>query len=98
VMAISSNTQAQIEELLSRLFAVEHSYEAARTDAERAAETVLAENRPVVLPPRPAPERRLQHMLAAERGLGSESRGREPFRSVTLYPTVARLGPSERHA
>ena len=89
VMAISSNTQAQIEELLSRLFAVEHSYEAARSEAERAAETVSAENRPVVLPPRPAPERRLQHILAAERGLGSESRGREPFRSVTLYPAVA---------
>jgi stage III sporulation protein SpoIIIAA len=93
VMAISSNTQAQIEELLSKLFAVEHSYEAARGEAERGAETVLAENRPVVLPPRPAPERRLQHMLAAERGLGSESRGREPFRSVTLYPTVAPVRP-----
>jgi len=93
VVAISSNTQAQIEELLSRLFAVEHSYEAARSEAERAAETVLVENRPVVLPPRPAPERRLQHMLAAERGLGSESRGREPFRSVTLYPAVAPVRP-----
>jgi stage III sporulation protein SpoIIIAA len=93
VMAINSNTQAQIEELLSRLFAVEHSYEAARTEAERGAEMVLEENRPVVLPPRPAPERRLQHMLAAERGLGSESRGREPFRSVTLYPVVAPRRP-----
>ncbi|HSD10972.1 MAG TPA: R3H domain-containing nucleic acid-binding protein [Candidatus Binatia bacterium] len=93
VMTISSNTQAQIEELLSRLFAVEHSYEAARSEAERAVETVLAENRPVVLPPRPAPERRLQHMLAAERGLGSESRGREPFRSVTLYPVVGPRRP-----
>ena len=89
VMAISSNTQAQIEELLSKLFAVEQSYEAARSEAERAAETVLMENRPVVLPPRPAPERRLQHMLAAERGLASESTGREPFRGVTLYPPVA---------
>jgi stage III sporulation protein SpoIIIAA len=93
VMAVSSNTQAQIEELLSKLFAVEHSYEAARVEAERAAETVLAENRPVVLPPRPAPERRLQHVLAAERGLGSESRGREPFRSVTLYPAIAPVRP-----
>jgi stage III sporulation protein SpoIIIAA len=89
VMTINSNTQAQIEELLSKLFAVEHSYDAARTEADRAAETVLSEHRPVVLSPRPAPERRLQHMLAAERGLVSESRGREPFRSVTFYPPVA---------
>jgi stage III sporulation protein SpoIIIAA len=89
VVSINSNTQAQIEELLSRLFAVEHSYEAAREDAERAAETVTSEHRPVVLTPRPAPERRVQHMLAAERGLVSESRGREPFRSVTFYPPVA---------
>jgi stage III sporulation protein SpoIIIAA len=93
VMAINSNTQAQIEELLSRLFAVEHSYEAARSEAVHGAETVLAENRPVVLSPRPAPERRLQHVLAAERGLASESRGREPFRSVTLYPAVASKRP-----
>ena len=88
-MTINSNTQAQIEELLSKLFAVEHSYDAARNEADRAAETVLSEQRPVVLSPRPAPERRLQHMLAAERGLVSESRGREPFRSVTLYPPLA---------
>jgi stage III sporulation protein SpoIIIAA len=89
VMAISSNTQAQIEELLSKLFAVEQSYEAAQSEAERAVDTVHTENRPVVLSPRPAPERRVQHMLAAERGLVSESRGREPFRSVTFYPPLA---------
>ena len=89
VMTINSNTQAQIEELLSKLFAVEHSYEAARREAESAADTVVTESRPVVLPPRPAPERRLQHVLAAERGLLSESQGREPFRSVTIYPPVS---------
>ena len=94
VVSINSNTQAQIEELLTRLFAMEHSYDAARGDAERAAETVASEHRPVVLTPRPAPERRVQHMLAAERGLGSESRGREPFRSVTFYPPVAPDRPS----
>ena len=93
VVSINSNTQAQIEEVLSRLFAVEHSYDAARSEAERAAQTVLDENRPVVLPPRPAPERRLQHMLASERGLASESRGREPFRSVTFYPPLAAERP-----
>ena len=94
VMTVNSNTQAQIEELLSKLFAVEHSYDAARIEAERAAETVIAEQRPVVLPPRPAPERRLQHMLAEERGLVSESRGREPFRSVTFYPPLAPERPA----
>jgi stage III sporulation protein SpoIIIAA len=89
IMAISSNTQAQIEELLSKLFAVEQSYEAAQSEAEQAVDTVHTENRPVVLSPRPAPERKVQHMLAAERGLVSESRGREPFRSVTFYPPLA---------
>jgi stage III sporulation protein SpoIIIAA len=89
VASINSNTQAQIEEALSRLLEVEHTYEAARGEAERAAEAVVAENRPVPLNPRPAPERRLQHVIAAERGLLSESRGREPFRSVIFYPPVA---------
>ena len=89
IMSISSNTQAQIEELLSKLFAVEQSYDAAQHEAERAVDTVQNEHRPVVLSPRPAPERRVQHMLAAERGLVSESRGREPFRSVTFYPPLA---------
>jgi stage III sporulation protein SpoIIIAA len=93
IMAINSNTQAQIEELLSKLFAVEQSYDAAQIEAERAVETVQSENRPVVLSPRPAPERRVQHMLAAERGLVSESRGREPFRSVTFYPPLATSRP-----
>jgi len=93
IMSINSNTQAQIEELLSKLFAVEQSYDAAQTEAERAVETVQTENRPVVLSPRPAPERRVQHMLAAERGLLSESRGREPFRSVTFYPPLAPARP-----
>ncbi|MGH7898709.1 MAG: R3H domain-containing nucleic acid-binding protein [Candidatus Binatia bacterium] len=94
VMSVNSNTQAQIEELLSRLFAVEHSYDAARAEAETAAGTVLSESRPVVLSPRPAPERRLQHMLAEERGLVSESQGKEPFRSVAFYPPLAPDRPS----
>jgi hypothetical protein len=33
-------------------------------------------------------------MLAEERGLASESRGREPFRSVTFYPALAPPRPS----
>ena len=95
VIAINSNTQAQIEHALSDLFEIgnDPSGEAAQ-EAEAAVETVLREHRPVDLPPRPAPLRRLQHTVAAEHGLISESRGRDPFRSVTFYPPVAPERPA----
>ncbi len=89
ILAINSNTQSQIEQLLSRLFAAEPTHEDARGEAEQAVDTVIAEHRPVSLRPRPAPIRRLQHAIAEERGLVSESRGREPFRAVVFYPPVA---------
>jgi stage III sporulation protein SpoIIIAA len=89
VVAIPSNTQTQIEHALASLFDLEDSADQALREAQRAAETVLRENRPVELEPRPAPLRRLQHEVAADYGLVSESRGREPFRAVTFYPPVA---------
>ena len=89
IVAINSNTQAQIENALAGLFDVDGSADDAVREAETAVETVLRENRPVDLEPRSAPLRRLQHEMAAEYGLISESRGRDPFRSVTFYPPVA---------
>jgi predicted RNA-binding protein Jag len=71
------------------VFEPEEATETAVRDAEAAVETVLNENRPVDLEPVPPPLRRLQHTIAAERGLPSQSRGRDPFRGVTFYPPIA---------
>jgi stage III sporulation protein SpoIIIAA len=89
ILSINSNTQAQIEHLLSEVFEVDASSDEAFREAQRAAALVLDENRPVELSPRPPETRRLQHNIAAEHGLISESRGRDPFRGVTFYPPVA---------
>jgi predicted RNA-binding protein Jag len=75
--------------LLAGIFSTETSQEAALREARGAADLVLAENRPVDLEPRPAPVRRLQHHIAQELGLASESRGREPYRRVVYYPPLA---------
>jgi predicted RNA-binding protein Jag len=60
--------------------------EAAVADAREAAVEVVHEGRPVELPPRGSHLRRLQHEVATEHHLQSESRGVEPYRRVVIYP------------
>ena len=94
ILTIRSNTRTQIEQQLGRLFAVELLEKTAMQEAQDAVDLVLTEQRPVDLEPRPPGIRRLQHLVAQEHGLASESRGREPYRRVTLYPPVAPERPA----
>ena len=94
ILTIRSNTRTQIEQQLARLFSVETIERAALQEAQDAVDLVMSENRPVDLEPRPPGIRRMQHLVAQEHGLASESRGREPYRRVTLYPPLAPERPA----
>ena len=89
IVTINSNTQTQKEALLASIYNTDDVPERAVAAAEAGCETVIDESRPVELPPAPSPVRRRQHEIASERGILSLSHGREPFRSVTLYPPLA---------
>ncbi|MGC8634380.1 MAG: R3H domain-containing nucleic acid-binding protein [Candidatus Limnocylindrales bacterium] len=64
--------------------------EAALRETEEAIGLVLHESRPVELSPQNAYVRRLQHQMAEGANVVSQSRGREPYRRVRLYPDKAR--------
>jgi stage III sporulation protein SpoIIIAA len=53
---------------------------------EEAVHQVMNKGQPVELPPQNAFIRRLQHQIAERYNLLSQSRGREPFRRVKIYP------------
>ncbi len=89
IYVIKSNTLKQIQNFLRDTFS-EADYmderEAALREVEEAIPEVVAGQYPVELPPHNASIRRLQHQLVAQYGLASESKGREPFRRVVIYP------------
>lgn len=94
IVTLHSNTQTQMEALLESLYETEEMPARAVAAVEAACETVVDENRPVELAPAPGPVRRRQHEIATERGLLSQSHGREPFRAVMLYPPLAPKRPA----
>jgi stage III sporulation protein SpoIIIAA len=86
---LRSNTVPQMEKFLRSMFpegGPPRDREAAVADAREAAVEVVHEGRPVELPPRGSHLRRLQHEVATEHHLQSESRGVEPYRRVVIYP------------
>jgi stage III sporulation protein SpoIIIAA len=86
---LRSNTVPQMEKFLRSMFpegGPARDREAAVADAREAAVEVVHEGRPVELPPRGSHLRRLQHEVATEHHLQSESRGVEPYRRVVIYP------------
>ena len=86
---VKSNTPKQIEGFLRREFGVEdfsEEHEFALRQAENAIDRVLDQGHPVELGPQDAYVRRLQHELVETSGLVSESKGREPYRRVVIYP------------
>jgi hypothetical protein len=89
VYAIKSNTLKQIQGFLREIFD-EADYlnqrDAALREVEDAITRVVSEQQPVELPPTNSYIRRLQHQLVGQYGLLSESKGREPFRRVVIYP------------
>jgi stage III sporulation protein SpoIIIAA len=86
---IKSNTVKQMENFLREEFdvqdfAVEH--EVALQQAERGIAEVLGSGHPVELQPQDPNLRRLQHEMVHDAGLASDSKGREPYRRVVIYP------------
>jgi stage III sporulation protein SpoIIIAA len=91
IFVLKSNTMIQIDSALTSIFALEvDPRDAALREVEDAIGLVHAEAQPVELSPQNAYIRRLQHQMAERANLVSQSRGREPYRRVRLYPDSAR--------
>ncbi len=91
IFVLKSNTVIQMEACLTSLYSIEvDPREAALRETEEAIGLVKHESRPVELTPQNAYIRRLQHQMAEQANVVSQSRGREPYRRVRLYPDKAR--------
>jgi hypothetical protein len=91
MFVLKSNSLIQVESALTSIFALEvDPREAALREVEEAIGLVNAQAQPVELSPQNAYIRRLQHQMAERANLVSQSRGREPYRRVRLYPDSAR--------
>lgn len=93
VYPLRSNTIAQMEKLLTATLGgestpaeAEESTQAALAEVDNALDEVLDSGRPVELTPRSRNLRRLQHELVESNGLTTQSRGKEPYRRVVIYP------------
>jgi hypothetical protein len=89
---LKSNTTNQMENFLRSLFPSLPQHEANENDAAGISEALAAieavgeHGRPFELSPQNSRVRRLQHMLAEQSGLKSQSIGREPGRRVIIHP------------
>jgi nucleoside-triphosphatase THEP1 len=86
VHVVRSNTYYQILGVLREIFNLSRisSEEQALQEAEHAIERVLETSEPVELSPQPSHLRRLQHQLANQYQLTSQSIGEDPYRRVRL--------------
>jgi stage III sporulation protein SpoIIIAA len=93
---LKSNTTTQMENFLRSLFPSEPEREASAdettgiSEAQAAVEAIREHGRPVELSPQNSRVRRLQHKFAEQRGLISQSIGREPNRRVIIHPVEFR--------
>lgn len=91
IFVLKSNTVAQIEQFLADLFNIQTPAERfnspveASDQAQLAIDAVLNGEKYVDLPPATATIRRLQHEMAREADLISQSYGKEPNRHVRIY-------------
>jgi stage III sporulation protein SpoIIIAA len=86
---VKNNTVTQMESFLRDAFQLAHGRDdetAALEEAEAGVEEVMENRQPVELAPRGPYLRRLQHLLAEQHHLSSESHGEEPHRRVVIYP------------
>ncbi|HUV05615.1 MAG TPA: R3H domain-containing nucleic acid-binding protein [Armatimonadota bacterium] len=83
---IKSNTYTQIANVIRSIFRISEfeDEELALREADEAIERVLAGEESVELMPRSSYVRRLQHQLAAQNKLVSESTGVEPYRRLRI--------------
>ncbi|NLC58415.1 MAG: AAA family ATPase [Armatimonadetes bacterium] len=88
VYVIKSNTYVQIASALRDMFQIgggpSGDEDAAQREAEEAVERVMAVDEPVELSPQGASLRKLQHLIAQQYHLHSESVGVEPNRRVRI--------------
>lgn len=91
IFVLRSNTVSQMQDFLSDLFnlstsnAVEHTLDPVLQETQAAIEAILNGERSVELPPASAYVRRLQHQMARQANLTSQSYGKEPTRHVRIY-------------
>jgi len=86
---IKSNSVTHLETFLRSVFEIEDRLdgkEAALQEAEAAIRSVKEQSHPVELSPQSNYVRLLQHQLVERHGLTTESKGREPYRRVVIYP------------
>jgi len=86
---VRSNTVKQMESFLRQEFGLAdfpEEHEGALREVEDGVDAVLENGRPVELSPQEAYIRRLQHEYIERAGLTSESKGREPYRRIVIYP------------
>ncbi|HEV8631290.1 MAG TPA: R3H domain-containing nucleic acid-binding protein [Thermoanaerobaculia bacterium] len=87
---VRSNTVKQMEAFLRREFGLAdfpEGQEVALQEVEDGVDAALEGGHPVELSPQESYVRRLQHELVERAGLVSESKGREPYRRVVIYPS-----------
>jgi stage III sporulation protein SpoIIIAA len=90
IFVLKSNSLVQVESALTSIFALEvDPRDAALREVEEAIGLVHEQAQPVELSPQNAYIRRLQHQIAERANVVSQSRGREPYRRVRLYPDAA---------
>ncbi len=91
IYVLRSNTVSQMEHFLSELFDLghtpssDHSLDSAMQETQQAIDEILNGSRSIDLAPTSAYIRRLQHQMARQANLFSQSFGKEPRRRVRIY-------------
>jgi stage III sporulation protein SpoIIIAA len=91
IYVLRSNTVGQMEHFLSELFdlghtpSANHSLDSAMQETQSAIDEILNGSRSIDLAPTSAYIRRLQHQMARQANLLSQSFGKEPRRRVRIY-------------
>jgi stage III sporulation protein SpoIIIAA len=91
IYVLRANTVSQIEQFLAEIFDLSEeanqfpSPEGSMQQTQAAIEAVLNGERYIDLPPATSNVRRMQHELARQAQLISQSYGREPYRRVRIY-------------
>ena len=91
IYVLRSNTVGQMEHFLSELFdlghtpSANHSLDSAMQETQSAIDEILNGSRSIDLAPTSAYIRRLQHQMARQANLLSQSFGKEPRRGVRIY-------------
>ena len=93
IYVLKSNTPNQIRQLLNTIYPNNHRHdpiESAIEEAQSAVNQVRSGNQVIELRPQSAYIRRLQHLVAEQNDLPSDSTGKDPNRRVRIYKRGAK--------